>query len=86
MSLLTPVIAHLIGGAVGGELYFRTSERGVGKANCSWRDPISTDIAALAIGSYLAWKGTTTDEPWVAAAGSAMLTIHLRQLTVQGGL
>ena len=70
-------------GTAGGVVYFATAERKVGRANCSWRDPLATDIASMAVGSYLAWRGTALREPWIAAAGGAMLSIHISQLLYQ---
>jgi hypothetical protein len=81
----TPVpLLPLAGGIAGGVLYFATAEKHVGKKNCSWRDPLTTDIASLVIGSYLAWRGTVLREPLIAVAGAAMVTIHTAQLLHEG--
>ena len=74
----------LVGGVAGGVVYVAVAEKHVGKANCSWRDPITTDIASLVMGSYLAWRGTVLREPWIAVAGAAMLSIHVSQLFYEG--
>ena len=76
MAGLLPILL----GTVGGVAYFATAERDVGTANCSWRDPLSTDLASIAVGGYLAWRGAAIREPWIAAAGGAILAIHISQL------
>jgi hypothetical protein len=76
----TPPLLPLLGGVAGGILYFAVAERHVGKANCSWRDPVTTDMASMAMGSYLAWRGTVLREPVIALAGAATLAIHISQL------
>jgi hypothetical protein len=84
MAKTPPPFLPFIGGVAGGAVYVAVAERHVGNANCSWRDPLLTDIASMAIGSYLAWRGTVLHEPWIAGAGAAMLTVHIGQI-IQGG-
>lgn len=67
-------------GAIGGSLYFSEGEKGIPtEANCSYLAPVSTDVAALAAGSYLAYRGTSLGEPLVAIIGAAVATVHVRQ-------
>ena len=80
-----PPFVPFVGGVAGGVVYVAIAEKHVGKANCSWRDPLITDMASMAIGSYLAWRGTVLREPWIATAGAAMLTVHIGQLLAGGG-
>jgi hypothetical protein len=80
---MTSLLPIALGGA-SGLVYFSVAENHVGAANCSWRDPLSTDLASLAVGGFLAWRGSTIGAPWVAAAGAAIIAIHLSQLAFQG--
>jgi hypothetical protein len=71
-----PVMA----GVIGGSLYFSEGEKGIPTdSNCSYLAPVSTDVAALVAGLYLASRGTTAGEPWVAFIGAAVAAIHVRQ-------
>ena len=79
MAPLLPVVL----GVVTGVAYFALAERHVGRANCSWSDPLGTDLASIGIGGYLAWRGSALREPLVAAAGGAMCAVHVAQLAYQ---
>jgi hypothetical protein len=67
-------------GAVAAYLYFNESERGQDKTvNCSYLAPASTDVLAVAAGSYLGWYGAKNDAHVVSFIGATVLTIHALQ-------
>ena len=67
-------------GVLAGSVYFSEGEKGIPtEANCSYLSPVSTDLAALIAGVYLANEGTNTKRAGVAFIGAAVATIHVRQ-------
>jgi len=67
-------------GLIASSMYFKLSESGVPKeSNCSYLAPASTDVLAVAAGSYLGWYGAKNDAHVVSFIGATVLTIHALQ-------
>ncbi len=81
-------IVGLVGGLVGGVLFYHWSEASIPtKDNCSYLASPATDAAAFGLGSYAIYRGYKGKDWFLSFLGAAIASTHAMQYAYhKGGL